>query len=104
MVPGPCACAVCGGSRLRKLGQDVSETLESIPRQWKVIQHVREKSSGRDCEAVSQSPAPFHVAPRVWAGPSLLAMVLFEQFTQHTPLHRPPERSAHAGVPLRPPT
>src|SRR3546814_1344315 len=86
MVPGPCACAVCGGSRLRKLGEDVSETLESIPRQWKVIQHVREKFSCRDCEAVSQSPAPFHVVPRGWAGPSLLAMVLFEKFGQHQPL------------------
>jgi transposase len=82
VVPGPCACAVCGGTRLRKLGEDVSETLESIPRQWKVIQHVREKFSCRDCEAVSQSPAPFHVVPRGWAGPSLLAMVLFEKFGQ----------------------
>src|SRR3546814_3254004 len=74
MVPGPCACAVCGGSRLRKLGEDVSETLESIPRQWKVIQHVREKFSCRECEAVSQSPAPFPVAPRGGAGPSQPAL------------------------------
>src|SRR3546814_6335685 len=100
MVPGPCACAVCGGSRLRKLGEDVSETLESIPRQWKVIQHVREKFSCRDCEAVSQSPAPFHVVPRGWAGPSLLAMVLFEKFGQHQPLNRQAERYAREGVPL----
>ena len=28
---------------LHKLGEDVTETLELIPRQWKVIQHVREK-------------------------------------------------------------
>jgi transposase len=40
----------CGGTRLRKLGEDVTETLEVIPRQWKVIQHVREKFSCRDCE------------------------------------------------------
>src|SRR3546814_9242211 len=100
MVPGPCACAVCGGSRLRKRGEDVSETLESIPRQWKVIQHVREKFSCRDCEAVSQSPAPFHVVPRGWAGPSLLAMVLFEKFGQHQPLNRQAERYAREGVPL----
>jgi len=100
VVPGPCACAVCGGTRLRKLGEDVSETLESIPRQWKVIQHVREKFSCRDCEAVSQSPAPFHVVPRGWAGPSLLAMVLFEKFGQHQPLNRQAERYAREGVPL----
>src|SRR5713101_4036048 len=38
--PGPTACLCCGGARLRKLGEDVTETLEVIPRQWKVIQHV----------------------------------------------------------------
>ena len=37
IVPGPCACAACGGTRLAKLGEDVTETLEVIPRQWKVI-------------------------------------------------------------------
>ena len=41
--PGPAACLCCGSTRLRKLGEDITETLEVIPRQWKVIQHVREK-------------------------------------------------------------
>ena len=45
VVPGPTGCACCGGGRLRKLGETVSETLEVIPRQWKVIQYVREKST-----------------------------------------------------------
>ena len=35
IVPGPTACLCCGGARLRKLGEDVTETLEVIPRQWK---------------------------------------------------------------------
>ena len=43
IVPGPTTCLCCGGSRLRKLGETITETPESIPRQWKVIQHVREK-------------------------------------------------------------
>ncbi len=41
VVPGPASCACCGGNRLVKLGEDVTETLEVIPRQWKVIQTVR---------------------------------------------------------------
>ena len=41
--PGPAVCLCCGSPRLRKLGEDITETLEVIPRQWKVIQHVREK-------------------------------------------------------------
>jgi transposase len=98
--PGPTACQCCGGSRLRKLGEDITETLEIVPRQWKVIQTVREKFTCRDCEKVSQAPAPFHVIARGWAGPSLLAMILFEKFGQHQPLNRQAERYAREGVPL----
>jgi transposase len=100
IVPGPTLCLCCGGGRLRKLGEDVTETLEVIPRQWKVIQHVREKLTCRDCETISQAPAPFHVIARGWAGPSLLAMILFEKFGQHQPLNRQAERYAKEGVPL----
>ncbi|HEX3755131.1 MAG TPA: IS66 family transposase zinc-finger binding domain-containing protein, partial [Rhizomicrobium sp.] len=61
VVPGPTACTCCGGARLAKLGETITETLETIPRTWKVIQHVREKFTCRDCEKISQAPAPFHV-------------------------------------------
>jgi transposase len=100
IVPRPTACACCGGTRLSKLGEDVTETLEVIPRRWKVIQHVREKFSCRDCESISRAPAPFHVIARGWAGPSLLAMIAFEKFGQHQPLNRQAERYAREGVPL----
>jgi transposase len=98
--PAPTSCACCGGTRLAKLGEDVTETLDVIPRQWKVVQHVREKFTCRDCEKISQPPAPFHVIPRGLAGPSLLAMILFEKFGQHQPLNRQAERYAREGVPL----
>lgn len=98
--PGPPNCQCCGSARLRKLGEDITETLEVIPRQWKVIQHVREKFTCRDCEKISQAPAPFHVLARGWAGPSLLAMILFEKYGQHQPLNRQAERYAREGVPL----
>ncbi|MGK2922708.1 MAG: IS66 family transposase zinc-finger binding domain-containing protein, partial [Methyloceanibacter sp.] len=97
VVPGPVACACCGGTRLRKLGETVTETLEVIPRQWKVIQHVREKMTCRGCERISEPPAPFHVTPRGWAGPNLLAMLLFEKFGQHQPLNRQAERYGREG-------
>jgi transposase len=100
VLPGPTACPCCGGTRLSKLGEDITETLEVIPRQWKVIQHVRERFSCRQCESINQAPAPFHVVPRGWAGPSLLAMILFEKYGQHQPLNRQAERYAHEGVPL----
>jgi transposase len=100
VVPGPLACACCGGTRLSKLGEDITETLEVVPKSWKVIQHVREKFSCRDCEKIGQAPAPFHVIARGWAGPSFLAMVLFEKFGQHQPLNRQAERYAREGVPV----
>ena len=100
IVPGPTACLCCGGGRLRKLGEDVTETLEVIPKSWKVIQHVREKFTCRDCEKISQAPAPFHVIARGWAGANLLAMIVFEKFGQHQPLNRQAERYAREGVPL----
>jgi transposase len=100
IVPGPVICSCCGGSRMSRLGEDITETLEVIPKSWKVIQHVREKFSCRDCEKISQAPAPFHVIARGWAGPSLLAMVLFEKFGQHQPLNRQAERYAKEGVPI----
>ncbi len=100
VLPGPSACTCCGGTRLAKLGETVTETLESLPRQHKVLQYVREKFTCRDCETISQNPAPFHVIPRAFAGPSLLAMIAYEKFGQHQPLNRQSERFAREGVPL----
>lgn len=100
VVPAPCSCPDCGSNRLSRLGEDVTETLEVIPRSWKVIQTVREKFACRDCEKITQPSAPFHVVPRGWAGPSFLAMLLFEKYGQHQPLNRQAERFAREGVPL----
>ena len=100
VMPGPTQCFCCGGSRLSKLGETVTETLEVIPRRHKVIQYVREKFTCRDCETISQEPAPFHVIPRAFAGPSLLAMIAYDKYGQHQPLNRQSERFALEGIPL----
>ena len=100
VIDPPTACACCGGLRLRKLGEDVTRTLETRRVSWKVIETVRGKFSCRDCEKITQAPAPFHVIARGWAGPSLLAMIVFEKFGQHQPLNRQAERYALEGVPI----
>ena len=100
VVPGPTACACCGSEKLSKIGEDVTETLEAVPRRWKVVQTVREKFTCRACEKISQPPAPFHPTPRGWAGPNLLAMILFEKYGQHQPLNRQRDRYAREGVDL----
>ncbi len=100
VIPAPESCPCCGSTKLSKLGEDATETLEVIPRQWKVIQTVREKFSCRECETITQPPAPFHVTPRGFAGPNLLAMILFEKFGQHQPLNRQSERYRREGIDL----
>jgi len=99
VYPNPSACPCCGGA-LSKLGEDVTETLELVPRRWKVVQHVREKYSCRGCEAITQPPAPSHPITRGRAGPGLLAHVLFSKYGLHLPLHRQSRTYAREGVEL----
>jgi transposase len=100
VYPVPSVCPCCGDGRLRKIGEDVTETLELIPRQWKVIQHVREKFSCRACEAITQPPAPSHPIARGRAGPKLLAHVLFSKYGLHLPLNRQSATYAREGIDL----
>jgi transposase len=97
--PSPTACPCCGG-RLRKLGEDITETLERVPAQWKVIQTVREKWTCRQCESITQPPAPSHPIARGRAGPHLLADVLFGKYGAHLPLNRQSEIYAREGIEL----
>jgi len=99
VIPAPAACPCCGG-KLAKLGEDVTETLEVVPRQWKVVQTVREKFTCRSCEKVTQPPAPFHTIARGRAGASLLAMILHAKYGHHQPLNRQSESFAREGIDL----
>ena len=58
----PTSCPCCGSSKLSKIGEDITETLDVVPRQWFVTEHVREKFSCRSCETITQPPAPFHAS------------------------------------------
>jgi len=100
VVEAPKSCPCCGGEKLSKLGEDVTETLEVISRKFFVKQTVRERWSCRACETITQPPAPFHVIARGRAGPSLLAMILAGKYDQHLPLHRQADAFAHEGAPI----
>jgi transposase len=98
--PAPTSCPRCGSSKLSKIGEDVTETLDVAPRQWFVTEHVREKFSCRACEKITQPPAPFHAIARGFAGPSLLAMILVDKYADHQPLNRQSEQFAREGIEL----
>jgi transposase len=93
------ACPDCGAT-LRKLGEDVSEMLEFVPAQFKVIRHVRPKLSCTRCERIVQAPAPTRPIERGIAGPGLLAHVLVSKYADHLPLYRQSGIYAREGVEL----
>ena len=99
VLPSPASCPCCGG-KLVKLGETTTETLETIPRSYKVIQTVREKFSCRACETITQPPAPFHPIARGRAAPELLATIVHSKFGDHQPLNRQSERFAQEGIDL----
>jgi transposase len=93
------SCPDCGGA-LRKLGEDVSEMLEYVPAQFKVLRHVRVKRSCARCEKVMEGATPSRPIERGLAGPGLLAHVLVSKYAHHLPLYRQTEIYARAGVEL----
>jgi transposase len=99
VYPVPSACPCCGGA-LHRLGKDVTETLELVPPQWKVVCHVREKYSCRSCEKITQPPAPSHPIARGRAGPGLLAHVQFSKYGLRLPLARQSRTYVREGVEL----
>jgi transposase len=94
-----CACPACGGT-LRRLGEDVTEVLDYVPASFRVVRHVRPKFSCRQCETITQAPAPSLPIRRGRAGPGLLAHVLVAKFCDHLPLYRQSEIYAREGVDL----
>jgi transposase len=97
--PGACRCPNCGGT-LRRIGADVTESLDYVPGRFKVVRHVREAFSCRLCETVVQTPAPNHTIARGRAGPGLLAHIVVSKFDDHLPLYRQAEIYARDGVDL----
>ena len=91
------ACPDCGGD-LRVVGEDVSELLDMIAAQIKVIEIARVKKSCRRCERMVQEPAPSRPIPRSMPGPSLLAFILVSKFDDHVPLYRLNEIFARMGA------
>src|SRR5580700_10112058 len=99
IAPAQEACPDCGG-RLRRLGEDVSETLEYVPARFKVIRTVRPKLSCAGCSRIVQAPAPNRPIDRGLAGPGLLAHVLVAKYADHLPLYRQAEIYRREGIDL----
>jgi transposase len=95
----PCTCPTCGGA-LRRIGEDITETLDYVPGRFKVIRHIREKLSCRSCDSVVAAPAPDHAIGRGRAGAGLLAHIVVSKYDDHLPLYRQAEIFARQGINL----
>jgi transposase len=83
-LSAPCTCPNCGGA-LRKIGDEVTETLDYVPGRFKVIRHIRAKLSCRACDMVVAAPAPDHAIVRGGAGAGLLAHIVVSKYDDHPP-------------------
>ena len=97
--PAPCTCPSCGGA-LRKIADEVTETLDYVPGRFKVIRHIREKRSCRVCDTVVAAPTPDHAIARGRAGAGLLAHIVVSKYDDHLPLYRQAEIFARDAVSL----
>ena len=92
-------CACCGGV-LHAIGESVSEMLDWIPAQLRVIRTTRPKYACRVCETIAQAAAPERLIAGGLATPALLAQVLVSKYCDHTPLYRQSQIFARHGVDL----
>ena len=74
------ACPCCGGTKLTRLGEDVTEVLERVPAKLKVIRHIRPRLSCRACETIIRAPAPDLPAEKGRPGPALIAHVVVSKY------------------------
>jgi transposase/regulator of replication initiation timing len=90
-----CKCG-CG---LSKIGEEISERLDVIPAQVRVLQHVRFKYACKACtDGVTTAPMPAQVIPKGIPSPGLLSHVCISKFDDHLPLYRQSEIWARLGV------
>jgi transposase len=92
-------CACCGGA-LHPIGESVSEMLDWVPAQLRVVRISRPKYGCRTCGTMHQVPAPERPIAGGLATPALLAQVLVSKYCDHTPLYRRSQIFARHGVEL----
>ena len=80
--------------------ESVSEMLDWVPAQLRVIRTTRPKYACRTCETVAQAPAPERPIAGGLATPALLAQVLVSKYCDHTPLYRQAQIFARHGIDL----
>jgi transposase len=94
-------CPCCGHLRV-EIGREVSEQLEFIPSQLKVLQHERVRYACRECEEhVATAPKPPQPIDKGLPGPGLLAYLALSKYGDYLPLYRLEDMLSRSGILLR---
>ena len=94
------ACPCCQGT-LHRIGEDVSERLDIVPAQLRVLVVRRPKYGCRACEeVVVQAPAPARLIEGGLPTDAAVAQVLVSKYADHLPLYRQAQIYARQGVNL----
>ncbi len=93
-------CPCCSGT-LHRIGEDVSERLDLVPAQFRVLVVRRPKYACRSCEdVVVQAPAPARLIEGGLPTDATVAQVLVSKYADHLPLYRQAQIFARQGVSL----
>lgn len=93
-------CPCCKGT-LHRMGEDVSERLDIVPAQFRVIVTRRPKYACRSCEeVVVQAPAPARLVEGGIPTEATVAHVLVSKYADHLPLYRQSQIYARQGLNL----
>jgi len=91
----------CGCGEMARIGEDVSERLDVVPAQLRVLVTRRPKYACRRCSGtVVQAHAPEHVVPGGLPTEALIAQVIVAKFGDHLPFYRQAEIYARQGIRL----
>jgi transposase len=91
----------CGCGEMTKIGEDVSERLDVVPAQLRVLVTRRPRYACRHCSgAVAQAHAPEHVVPGGLPTEALIAQVIVSKFGDHLPLYRQADIYKRQGIQL----
>lgn len=93
-------CRCCAGT-LHRIGEDVSERLDVVPAQFRVLVTRRPRYACRACtDVVVHAPAPARLIEGGLPTEATVAHVLVSKFADHLPLYRQAQIYARQGVAL----
>lgn len=81
-----------------KIREEVTEVLEKIPSQLKVIRYIRPIYACRACEVVTQAPAPDLPILKGRPGPNLISYIAIAKYYDGLPLYRQSKIFERDGV------